>query len=167
VPELGALVVVCALWPVTLGLESSAGGPGPAFVPQLLLAVLGVTSAAGILVELRRSRSGGAVVRPAAGGTGEELEAHSLPRALVASALVLGYVAGTVLLGWVIASSGFAALFLWLSGRRGLWVMLAVAVVAPQVLAYVFVRVVYIPLPTGLGIFDTVTVVLYQVLGIY
>ena len=39
--------------------------------------------------------------------------------------------------------------------------------VAPQVLAYVFVKVVYIALPTGIGIFDTVTVALYRVFGIY
>ena len=34
-------------------------------------------------------------------------------------------------------------------------------------LAYVFVKVVYIALPTGLGVFDTVTVALYRLFGIY
>ena len=34
-------------------------------------------------------------------------------------------------------------------------------------LAYVFVKIVYIALPTGVGVFDTVTVFLYRVFGIY
>ena len=58
-------------------------------------------------------------------------------------------------------------MFLWLSGHRKPWTLLGVALVAPQVLAYLFVKIVYIALPTGVGVFDTVTVLLYRVFGIY
>ena len=75
---------------------------------------------------------------------------------------MLGYVAATAVMGWVLASTAFALVFLWLSGHRKPWTLIAVAVVAPQVLAYVFVKVVYIALPTGMGVFDTMTVALYE-----
>ena len=176
VPELMALVMVAVLWPATLSLSSSAGGPGPAFFPQVLLGMLAVASLVGVGQEVRRSRSGRrpavAVPEvPAPGdpvlGTEEEAEETDLKRALVAAALVLGYVAATAVMGWVLASIAFALVFLWMSGHRKPWTLIAVAVVAPQVLAYVFVKIVYIALPTGIGVFDTATVALYRVLGIY
>ena len=176
VPELLALVLVAVLWPATIALSSSAGGPGPAFVPQLLLGMLALASLTGVAQEVRLSRSGrrsavavSAQPEPSDPGLGSEEEAEEtdLRRALLAAALVLGYVAATAVMGWVLASTAFALVFLWLSGHRKPWTLLGVAVVAPQVLAYVFVKVVYIALPTGIGIFDTVTVALYRVFGIY
>jgi putative tricarboxylic transport membrane protein len=171
-----ALVMVAVLWPATLSLSSSAGGPGPAFFPQVLLGMLAVASLVGVGQEVRRSRSGRRPAVPVAEvplpsdpglGTEEEAEETDLKRALVAAALVLGYVAATAVMGWVLASIAFALVFLWMSGHRKPWTLIAVAVVAPQVLAYVFVKIVYIALPTGIGVFDTATVALYRVLGIY
>ncbi|WP_167305882.1 tripartite tricarboxylate transporter TctB family protein [Nocardioides euryhalodurans] len=172
-PELGALLLVAVLWPRTAGMTSSAGGPGPAFVPQLLLGVLAASALVGVLLEVRR-RLGGhrdrtavavAATDPDAATEGEE--PTNLRRALLAAALVLTYVAATALLGWLLASTAFALVFLRFSGHRRPWPLVAVAVVAPQVLAYVFVKVVYIALPTGVGVFDTVTVALYRLFGIY
>lgn len=171
-PELGALLLVSVLWPRTAGMTSSAGGPGPAFVPQVLLGVLAASALVGVLLEVRR-RFGGHRDRPAGAPAAAPEEASdgaeptNLRRALLAAALVLTYVGATALLGWLLASTAFALVFLWLSGHRRPWTLVAVAVVAPQVLAYVFVKVVYIALPTGVGVFDTVTVALYRLFGIY
>jgi putative tricarboxylic transport membrane protein len=164
-PEVAALAVVAALWPVTGSLESSAGGPGPGFFPRVLLAVLGVSALIGLAREVVRRRPGRSA------STSVALEDDGGPtdvrRALFAAGLVLGYVAATALVGFVLASTVFVATFLWLSGHRSWWRLVAVAGVAPLVLAYVFVKVVYIALPTGLGPFDAVTVALYAVFGIY
>jgi putative tricarboxylic transport membrane protein len=175
-PELLTLLLVAVLWPNTASLDSSAGGPGPAFFPQVLLALLALASLVGLVVEWRRSRRGTAAATPVPEvpgpgdpglGTEDEGEETDLRRALQAAALVLGYVAATAVMGWVLASTAFALVFLWLSGHRKPWTLLGVALVAPQVLAYLFVKIVYIALPTGIGVFDTVTVLLYRVFGIY
>jgi putative tricarboxylic transport membrane protein len=42
-----------------------------------------------------------------------------------------------------------------------------VAAVVAVVFTYVFVKVVYMSLPTGVGVFDSLTVALYELLGIY
>ncbi|QIK67356.1 tripartite tricarboxylate transporter TctB family protein [Nocardioides sp. HDW12B] len=175
-PELVTLALVAVLWPATVSLDSAAGGPGPAFFPQVLLAVLALASVGGLVVEARRSRGGAApatavseVPGPGDPGLGSEDEGEEtdLRRALQAAGLVLGYVAAIAVMGWVLASTLFALVFLWLSGHRKPWALLGVALVAPQVLAYLFVKIVYIALPTGVGVFDTVTVFLYRVFGIY
>jgi hypothetical protein len=41
-----------------------------------------------------------------------------------------------------------------------------VAVVGGLVMTYVFVGVVYVSVPTGVGVFDTLTVAVYRLLGI-
>lgn len=173
-PELVGLALVAVLWPATTGLESSAGGPGPAFFPQVLLVLLTLASLIGLVVEVRRSRAGSSRARVASAAAeapvtdvGPDEDETHLPRALQAAALVLAYVAATAVMGWVLASTAFALVFLVLSGHRRPLPVLAVALVAPQVLAYLFVKVVYIALPTGVGLFDTVTVALYRLFGVY
>jgi hypothetical protein len=65
----------------------------------------------------------------------------------------------------MIATMVFLAAFIWLGGQHT-WVGPLVAVVGGLVLTYVFVGVVYVSVPTGVGVFDTVTVAVYRLLGI-
>jgi putative tricarboxylic transport membrane protein len=56
---------------------------------------------------------------------------------------------------------------LWAAGKRQLLVTVPVAAAVALVFTYVFVKVVYMSLPTGISVFDSLTVALYELLGIY
>jgi hypothetical protein len=57
--------------------------------------------------------------------------------------------------------------FLWAAGKRQLLVTVPVAAAAALVFTYVFVKVVYMSLPTGVSVFDSLTAALYELLGVY
>ena len=87
--------------------------------------------------------------------------------------MILG-LAGLVLYGLGIAYMGFAfatcaLLVYWLliSDVREPGTVIVIALAGPVVLLYLFVKVAYTPLPRGNGAFDTLTVGLYRVLGIF
>jgi hypothetical protein len=79
--------------------------------------------------------------------------------------LAFGYVVGTMFLGYMFATMAFLGAFIWAGGQRR-WVAPVVAVAGGLVMTYVFVGVVYVSVPTGVGLFDTVTVAVYRLLGI-
>jgi putative tricarboxylic transport membrane protein len=79
---------------------------------------------------------------------------------------VVGYVVGMLFLGYILATALFLIAFIYLGGQRKWYVVpLALGQFAP--FAYVFLKVVYIALPSGVGIFDQLTVLLYELLGVY
>lgn len=87
--------------------------------------------------------------------------------------LVLG-ILSIVLYGVAIDVIGFALgtfLFLtsWfiLGGIRRFLVIAANSALGTGALLYLFLKVAYLPLPRGIGIFDTTTVNLYRLMGIY
>ena len=57
----------------------------------------------------------------------------------------------------------FLGAFIWAGGQRR-WVTPVVAVVCGLVMTYVFVGVVYVSVPTGVGVFDTLKAVAKLVL---
>jgi hypothetical protein len=63
------------------------------------------------------------------------------------------------------ATMAFLGAFIWAGGHRR-WAAPVVAVVGGLVMTYVFVGVVYVSVPTGVSVFDTVTVAVYKLLGI-
>lgn len=81
---------------------------------------------------------------------------------------------GVVLYGVAISYIGFAfatvaLLVYWLliGGMRKPLTIALTAVLGPVALLYLFVKVAYTPLPRGEGIFDTMTILLYRLLGIF
>jgi hypothetical protein len=68
-------------------------------------------------------------------------------------------------LGYMISTMLFLGLFIWLGGQRK-WYVTLVAAFGGLLFSFLFVGVVYVSLPTGVGIFDTITVAVYRLLGI-
>jgi hypothetical protein len=86
---------------------------------------------------------------------------------VTAVAVLLGYVLATPTVGFPLATAGFIVAFMWLAGSRSLPALAACAVLGPVVLLYVFVKLVYLPLPKGAGAFEALTLGLYRFLRIF
>ena len=134
------------------------GQLGPDFWPRLVL--VGLMAACALkLLEVRRAR-------PA-----ETAEAPSPPlsrwKLAGGIALVLGYTALAPLLGFPLTNFLFLLAFMRLAGTRRLLPLLAVSVLGTLTLLYLFVKVVYLPLPKGAGVIEDLTVLLYRLLGIF
>jgi preprotein translocase subunit Sec61beta len=141
------------------------GQLGPAFWPRLVAAGLAV----GLLVRIvqvfrEHNRPAVRVVSEFDDIEDDEAEVH-WPSAAVAMGLAFAYVVGTMFLGYMFATMAFLGAFIWAGGQRR-WVTPVVAVAGGLVMTYVFVGVVYVSVPTGVGLFDTVTVAVYRLLGI-
>ena len=80
---------------------------------------------------------------------------------------VLGYVAVLPFAGFPLATAGFVVAFMALGGARSRVGIAATAVAGTVALLYVFVKLVYLPLPKGDGPFETLTVALYRALRIF
>ena len=70
-------------------------------------------------------------------------------------------------LGFALASALFVAAFLGLCGMRSLPAIAANVVIGTIGLLYLFVKVVYLPLPKGDGPFEALTLVLYRALRLF
>lgn len=178
-PEIALAVIAAYLWYRTGEFRQvPAGELGPDFWPQLLTALLGLTACirgALKVIALRRAAHAAADPVPTDGGDSAESrggdEGDDEPifrgKAAIVMALSVGYVLGVIYLGYPLGSAIFLAVFLWLAGKRNWLVVVPVSVIGALLFAYVFQKIVFVALPTGVGIFDAFTVWLYQLLGIY
>jgi putative tricarboxylic transport membrane protein len=163
-PLLG-LIASVGLLAASRGLDDVAreGQLGPGFWPRLVLTGLALACAAKLVEAWRAARA----------RTGRDSEraatlADISRRALVAGvALIVMYVATTSALGFPIATVCFIALFMTLAGARSPLAIGSAAVLGTIALLYLFVRVVYLPLPKGDGPFEAVTIALYRTLRIF
>lgn len=161
-PEIGVLGFCAVLYAMTSDLDTTVPGPGPAFFPRVLIALLTVSMIVRIgqtVLEIRRDRTEKAVE------VGETTV--SMPRIWLAIGLAVGYVVATLYLGWIIATFAFLVVFLYLAGKRMLWLTVPLGAGLSIGMAYLFVKVVYIALPTGIGVFDQFTIGLLQALGAF
>jgi putative tricarboxylic transport membrane protein len=167
VPEIAILLAAAYLFYVAGNFEyqERPGQLGPQFWPRM--AAVGLAAAVLVrIVQTIRDRN-----RPIVRVKGEfdEYEQSDAqlhwPSLGVALGLVVGYVTATMFLGYMIASALFLGLFIWLGGQRK-WYVTLIAAAGGLLFSYVFVGVVYVSLPTGVGIFDTITVEVYRLLGI-
>jgi putative tricarboxylic transport membrane protein len=74
---------------------------------------------------------------------------------------------GTIVVGFPLATMGFLVAFSYLGGYRHMPSLLAIAVGTTLALLYIFVYLVYVSLPLGLGPFLEMNVALYRLLGIF
>lgn len=170
VPELVAIGLCVPLWIATAEWTSSVGGPGPAFYPRLLILLLVLAMVVRIVQDVISIRRGQPEVeQEVALEEGVEIEVSLLDnrRVVVGIALSVAYVIGTLYLGWVLATFVLVIAFLWLTGKRNALITVPVALVFSVGMALVFVKVVYISLPTGVWVFDQFTVLLFELLGVY
>ena len=70
-------------------------------------------------------------------------------------------------LGFPIVTALFVAGFMALCGTRSIAALSASAVLGTIGLLYVFVKLVYLPLPKGDGPFEALTLALYRALHLY
>lgn len=71
------------------------------------------------------------------------------------------------LIGFAFANIVFMATFLFFGGERKVWKIALFTLVATATLLYLFLKVVYMDLPTGMGIVDDMTRYLYKALHIF
>jgi putative tricarboxylic transport membrane protein len=166
VPEIAILLAAVYLFYVAGNFEYAKreGQLGPQFWPRMAAVGLAIAVLARI-VQTIRDRN-----RPIVRVEGEfdeyedDAEIH-WPSFALALGLVVGYVVATMFLGYMFATMLFLGLFIWLGGERK-WYVTLVAALGGLALSYIFVGVVYVSLPTGVGVFDTLTVEIYKLLGI-
>jgi putative tricarboxylic transport membrane protein len=170
-PLAGALLAVVLLLH-TRGLDAVARGGqlGPGFWPRLALLALAVACLAQSAGEWRRHRAADPAA-PARVDT-RALEADIPPAGsrstlVVAIALILLYVALTPIVGFAVATTLFIAAFMYVCGMRSMVALGLNALLGTTALLYLFIRLVYLPLPKGEGPFEAVSLTLYRALGIF
>ncbi|MBI4636993.1 MAG: tripartite tricarboxylate transporter TctB family protein [Candidatus Rokubacteria bacterium] len=165
----GVLTAMVLLWQAR-GLDEVARGDqlGPGFWPRLALIGLGVTCLVKLVAEWRRRHAvaspTGRVPRPSGVDPLPEISQAKLAAGV---ALIVLYVLATPLLGWALATAGFIVAFMWLSGARSIAGIAVNAGVGTVLLLYVFIKLVYLPLPKGAGPVEAVTLALYRALRIF
>jgi len=152
-----AVAVMLLLASRGLGDVAPPGQLSPAFWPRLVLVGLALACLVKGLQDVR------------AGAAREVLGPPPLARGrlTVAIAAVGLYVLATPWLGFPLANALFIAGFLILCGARGPVVVGLNAVVGTVALLYVFVKLVYLPLPKGAGPFEDLTIGLLRALRIF
>jgi hypothetical protein len=160
-PLLGAAVGL-ALLPATSALEGLAreGQLGPGFWPRIALAGFIVACGAKAAEEWRRGRDRRG--RVAAGPP-----PMSAAKLVGGVGLIVAYVLLAPMLGFALATALFIAAFMALAGMRSPAAVAASAVLGTAGLLYLFVKVVYLPLPKGDGFFEPLTLALYRFLRIF
>ena len=139
------------------------GQLGPGFWPRLALIGLGAGCLAKIVEEWRRHHRS-----EAAGAAGSEpLPPISRGRLGGGIALILGYVLLTPWVGFPLVTALFIATFMRLGGMRSVRAIAANVLIGTVGLLYLFVKLVYLPLPKGEGPLETFTLALYRALGIF
>jgi putative tricarboxylic transport membrane protein len=161
-PEVVLLAAAVYLFVVALGFKQvgPADQIGPGFWPQVLCVGIGIGALVRFGQKLRSQEN--RVIGDAASEAGE----LRMPRVALGVALVVGYVVGMLFLGYILATALFLIAFIYLGGQRK-WYVVPLALASSLLFAYVFLKVVYIALPSGVGIFDQLTVLLYELLGVY
>lgn len=158
---LAGLVLALGLLPATRGLGDLAreGQLGPDFWPRLVLVGLAAVCAVRVA----------SLWRDASGDRAASSRAAPLARRRLALAigLILLYVLATPLVGFPLATGAFIAAFAVVAGARRPAGVAAAAVIGTLGVLYLFVKVVYLPLPKGDGPFEAVTLTLYRLLGIF
>jgi len=162
VAPLAGVIAVVVLFLATRGLDDVARGEqlGPGFWPRLVLAGLGLACVAKLIENLRRPAS-------IDGARASGLDGVRHGALAVAVASIVLYVVLAPWLGFPLATAGFIAAFMLLAGSRSPVAVGIAAVAGTVVLLYVFVKLVYLPLPKGDGVFEALTLALYRGLRIF
>jgi len=166
IPELGLIALAVYLFYLAGTFQNQAEQDllGPGFWPRLAAAGLTVALVVRI-VQIFRERNRPIVKVHSEFDEFEEKAELDWGRTALAMALAVAYVLSTMFLGYLISTALFLGVFIWLGGQRNRYVPL-VAIGGALVTTYVFIGIVFVSLPTGVGVFDTVTVAIYRLLGL-
>jgi putative tricarboxylic transport membrane protein len=130
---------------------------GPAFWPKVCLAAITLASAFKLLAIVKQGKQS---VQAGAAA----LKAMDNRKLALMIAMIVLVVPAIGFLGFPISSVLFFWLFMRLTGEKKQMRMLLISVLGTIALLYLFVKVVYIPLPRGDWFFDDITLFIYRVL---
>lgn len=140
------------------------GQLSPAFWPRVILGCLIVFS---LLKGIVAFAEGGKGPSPPQVAAEAELVERKRWKLIGSILLVLAYAYLTELIGFPLANFLFLLSFMYLGGvRKPFWLVL-LPLSGTIVLLYLFVKLVYVPLPRGIGAFEDLTISLYRLLGIF
>lgn len=167
-PLLGFIGAAALFWH-TRGLDQvvSGGQLGPGFWPRLVLIGLGLACLAKLWRAVAAPTGPGRVVTPGIAPGEETRPAVSGVQLAAAIAAILLYVLAAPVLGFPLATVAFIGAFLWLCGMRAPWAIAANALLGTVGLLYLFVKLVYLPLPKGDGPLEGLTLAVYRALRIF
>jgi len=137
---------------------------GPATWPRAML--IGIAACSALLI-LRNVLLYADAQRASAPGALAPDEQFDNGKAAVGIAVLILYVVAMPVVGFALATVGFFLVWLPFGGMRRPHVVASVAVIGTIALLYAFVKLTTLPLDRGIGVFDSVTVFLYRLLGIY
>lgn len=137
------------------------GQLGPAFWPKMILILLIVSCGVKIL-EIIKERKGAkgetTIERPSC-------EADT-PKLAMMIAMVVAAVYFMDIIGFSLVNFLFLLLFMRIAGLRKKLPLFLISGLGTIFLLYLFVKVVYLPLPKGQWFFDDLTIILYRILHI-
>ena len=81
--------------------------------------------------------------------------------------MVFGYVFAIQVFGFFLSCLVFLWGFTYLGGWRRKIYLSVISIVGAISITYLFVKVIYIPLPRGLGVFHDFSILIYRALGIF
>jgi len=137
------------------------GQLGPYFWPRAILILLMVSC--GIKgIEILASRK----EAETAGEASSPLPPVQIPKLVALIAMVIGVVLAMDKIGFLLSNFFFLLVFLHLTGLRHKFLLLLISAGGTVVLIYLFVKVVYLPLPKGMWFFDDVTLFFYRLLAV-
>jgi len=161
------LAVSCWLFWASTRIDVETGGRiGPAVWPRAVIVLMGLLCLFEIVKRLvgRTEFEGGGLL---ANAKVEEAAAPDNHRMLFSGiALIAAYVAAVPWAGFFVTTAIFLALFPLMGGFRRPALCIAIGVGGALVLVTVFMRVAYISLPLGEGVFRTVSLALLRALGV-
>ena len=97
----------------------------------------------------------------------EPIPEVSFGKLAVLIALVIGAVATMNQIGFLLSNFLFLLLFLRATGVRKKAPLLLISAGGTALLLYLFVKVVYLPLPKGRWFFDDLTISIYRLMGLF
>jgi hypothetical protein len=144
------------------------GQLGPDFWPKAVLVLLMATCAIEILrvVLVGAVKPGAEPAMPQA-DEGEEEESRYPLLLLGGIGLTILYVPGMQLLGFFLATALYLAAFMLVGRYRRYGVIAVASIVGSLAFVFVFMKVVYVSLPLGVGPFQAVSTALMALLGIH
>lgn len=141
---------------------SMTRGPlGPVVWPKAMLTGLFVSALAAFVFRLWQWSKGNAGDEPWTEGDYHE------GRGAAGIALLIAYAWALPLVGFAFSTAAFIAALLVLGGVRRPRTVVLTVVIGMAALLFLFVKVSLMPLDRGKGAFETATIALYRLLGIY
>lgn len=153
---LGSIFLFC--YTFTFQAFPQYGSVDSAFWPRIVLLLLMFTALMSVFESFRKLRS-----QQAAEHGGENgIKREGLPQLLGTAALILVYVfIGLQYVGFTLSTLVFVPAVMWVLGnRRPLQLSLAPLLIT-GICVVVFARLLYVPLPRGVGIFHSISLLFY------